>query len=143
MYPNILSGNMPMRCKSAFLLVLFVGWAGYALAAERAPSGKSGSSAVATPACKVAEWRAMGLTLHDPAERRVRARNWLLAQARGCSLEQLNMIRDNNAVWMGTAGTPDLEALVEEFIETRSTDGQAGLKNQQGGSPVPAETQRK
>jgi hypothetical protein len=119
------------------LLILLGLWAGYVLAAERAPGGKPRPSAAIKPACRVADFRALALGLHDPAERVARVRSWLLEQAKGCSLEKLAMIRDNRAVWLGTADTADLAALVDGLIEAQSGDGHEILKNLYGGSEMP------
>jgi hypothetical protein len=67
-------------------------------------------------------------------------RSWLLEQAGGRSLEKLSTIRDNRAVWLGTADTAELAALVDGFIEAQSADGREILKNLYGGSEAPAKT---
>lgn len=132
--------QMHILCPVLLLLVLSGFGAGTAPAAERVRGGKAAAPAAAVPACRVAEFRAIALTLHDPAERRTRVRAWLLEQARGCSLEKLSMIRDNRAVWLGTADTAELAALVDGFIEAQSANGHEILKSLYGGSEVPAKT---
>lgn len=132
--------QMHALCQMLMLLVLSGFGAGPALAAERVRGSKVAAPAAAVPACRVAEFRAIALTLHDPAERRARVRSWLLEQARGCSLEKLSMIRDNRAVWLGTADTAELATLVDGFIEAQSADGHEILKNLYGGSETPAKT---
>jgi hypothetical protein len=117
-------------------IVLFFAMPG--LAAERAPGGKPRSPAVVAPACAVAEFRSLALSVHDPAVRIVRVRAWLLERARGCSLEKLSMIRDNRAVWLGTADTAEMEALVDGFIEAQSPDNHEILKNLYGGTELSA-----
>ena len=129
---------MPTLGKNLLLVALLFFIASPGLAAERATGGKPRSTAVLVPPCRVAEFRALALSSHDPAARIERVRAWLMERARGCSLEKLSMIRDNRAVWLGTADTPELAALVDGFIEAQSADGHEILKNLYGGSDLPA-----
>ena len=135
---NVRCEKMLTWCINFFLLAALGPWAVQAQAAERAPAGKPRSPSAAAPLCRVAEFRALALSEHDPSARSTRVRSWLLEQARGCSLEKLSIIRDNRAVWLGTADTAELAALVDGFIEAQSTDGREILKNLYGGSEAQA-----
>jgi len=71
---------MPTLGKNLLLVALLFFIASPGLAAERATGGKPRSTAVLVPPCRVAEFRALALSSHDPAARIERVRAWLLEQ---------------------------------------------------------------
>lgn len=74
------------------------------------------------PPCVVAEFRSLGLDVHDPAKRRTQAMTWLKKRAKNCSVDQLLMIRNNRSQWMGTADSATLAAEVDALLEVFAAD---------------------
>ncbi len=75
------------------------------------------------PGCAVAEFRAIGIDTSDAPLRREKASAWLKKKARDCTPEQLIVMRNNRAQWLGTADSAQMAAaidgLLESFAETR------------------------
>lgn len=75
------------------------------------------------PGCAVAEFRAIGIDTQDAQVRREKASAWLKKKARDCTPEQLIVMRNNRAQWLGTADSAQMAAaidgLLESFAETR------------------------
>lgn len=75
------------------------------------------------PGCAVAEFRAIGIDTQDSQARREKATAWLKKKARDCTPEQLIVMRNNRAQWLGTADSAQMAAaidgLLESFAETR------------------------
>ena len=108
-------------------LVLTVALAGSGLAAD-APSRKKVQAPAAAapvapppPSCQTAEFREICLTAHDPLERKRRAKDWLVGHGAGCSIEKLLMLKANRQIWLGTADTPDLAAIIDALINARES----------------------
>ena len=110
-------------------LVLTVALAGSGLAAD-APSRKKVPAPAAAapvapppppPSCQPAEFREICLTAHDPLERRRRAKDWLVGHGAGCSIEKLLTLKANRQIWLGTADTPDLAAIIDVLINARES----------------------
>lgn len=74
------------------------------------------------PPCVVAEFRSLGLDVHDPVKRRTQAITWLKKRAKNCSVDQLLMIRNNRSQWMGTADSATLAAEVDALLEVFAAD---------------------
>lgn len=74
------------------------------------------------PPCVVAEFRALGIDVHDPAKRRTQAITWLKKRAKNCSVDQLLMIRNNRSQWMGTADSAALAGEVDALLEVFAAD---------------------
>ncbi|MEI7515096.1 MAG: hypothetical protein WCK81_06875 [Betaproteobacteria bacterium] len=106
---------MKMRAISAVLLC--AGTMTTGIYAQSAPDGidvvatassKKGSAAakaVRSPpvACVVGEFRAIGLTVHNPSERHQAALAWLKTYGNACSAADLAFLDSNKAQWMGSA----------------------------------------
>ena len=108
-------------------LVLTFALAGSGLAAD-APSRKKVQAPAAAapvapppPSCQTAEFREICLTAHDPLERKRRAKDWLVGHGAGCSIEKLLMLKANRQIWLGTADTPDLAAIIDALINARES----------------------
>lgn len=69
------------------------------------------------PACAVADFRAIGIDITDERTRRTRATLWLQNKAKDCSPQQLIVIRNNRAQWLGTADSAELAAAVDGLLE--------------------------
>ena len=108
-------------------LVLTVALAGSGLAADAPSRKKVQASAAAAPvappppSCQTTEFREICLTVHDPLERKRRAKDWLVGHGAGCSIEKLLMLKANRQIWLGTADTPDLAAIIDVLINARES----------------------
>lgn len=75
------------------------------------------------PGCAVAEFRAICIDTQDTQARREKASTWLKKKARDCTPEQLIVMRNNRAQWLGAADSAQMAAaidgLLESFAETR------------------------
>ena len=122
-------------------------------ASTKAGDGKSDSSATPPPndkegrktakadgpACVVAEFRALGIDVHDPVKRRTQAMGWLKKRAKNCSVDQLLMIRNNRSQWMGTADSASMAAEVDALLEVFAADNPQVAALLYGTVPPPAE----
>ena len=108
-------------------LVLTFALAGSGLAADAPSRKKAQAPAAAAPAappppsCQTAEFREICLTAHDPLERKRRAKDWLVGHGAGCSIEKLLTLKANRQIWLGTADTPDLAAIIDALINARES----------------------
>lgn len=70
------------------------------------------------------------------------AYEWLKKSASECSVDKLTTIRNNSPSWLGTAHTPEIEALLESVIEAKSGDNPEVLKKLfESPTPIQAQTQ--
>lgn len=91
------------------------------------------------PPCVVAEFRALGIEVHDPAKRRTQAMSWLKKRAKQCSVDQLLMIRNNRSQWMGSADSAAMAAEVDALLEVFAADNPQVAALLYGTVPPPAE----
>lgn len=70
------------------------------------------------PACALAEFRAIGIDTNDEQTRRTKAAAWLKRKAKDCTAEQLIVLRNNRAQWLGTADSAELAAAVDGLLES-------------------------
>ncbi len=69
--------------------------------------------------CLVADFKAIGLNIHDPVERSVKAAEWIQRNSSACTLTQAINIASNRAAWLGTTDTAMLTAAIDGLIESR------------------------
>ena len=69
--------------------------------------------------CLVADFKAIGLNIHDPVERSVKATEWIQRNSSACTLTQAINIASNRAAWLGTSETAMLTAAIDGLIESR------------------------
>jgi len=91
------------------------------------------------PPCVVAEFRSLGIDVHDPVKRRTQAMSWLKKRAKNCSVDQLLMIRNNRSQWMGTADSATMAAEVDALLEVFAADNPQVAALLYGTVPPPAE----
>lgn len=94
------------------------------VAAANAQSTKStktngSKNAEKAPACQVAEFRGLALATNDIQIRGEMAGNWLKTNGSSCSLEKLMVIKNNRALWLGTADSIQLMSLVDGALEVK------------------------
>ena len=107
---------IPARFALACLLTAALGTAA-AQTAKRVskPAGPAEPRAV----CLVADFKAIGLNIHDPMERSVKAAEWIQRNSSACTLTQAINIASNRAAWLGTSETAMLTAAIDGLIESR------------------------
>ena len=91
------------------------------------------------PPCVVAEFRSLGIDVHDPVKRSTQAMSWLKKRAKNCSVDQLLMIRNNRSQWMGTADSATMAAEVDSLLEVFAADNPQVAALLYGTVPPPAE----
>ncbi len=75
--------------------------------------------AVPRAVCLVADFKAIGLNIHDPVERSVKAAEWIQRNSSACTLAQAINIASNRAAWLGTSETAMMTAAIDGLIESR------------------------
>jgi hypothetical protein len=112
MIQNIVSARIALAC----LLTAALGTVA-AQTAKRVskPAGPAEPRAV----CLVADFKAIGLNIHDPMERSVKAAEWIQRNSSACTLTQAINIASNRAAWLGTTDTAMLTAAIDGLIESR------------------------
>lgn len=75
--------------------------------------------AVPRAICLVADFKGIGLNIHDPVERSVKAAEWIQRNSSACTLTQAINIASNRAAWLGTSETAMLTAAIDGLIESR------------------------
>ncbi len=69
--------------------------------------------------CSVAQFKAVALRIHQPDNRSAAIEKWLISHAGACTDAQLNTLNANSPLWLGTALTPTIAALIEAAIEAK------------------------
>jgi len=68
------------------------------------------------PSCGVGGFQYTVLSEGDATKRKVKAMEWLAANLEGCSLEELVVIQNNRASWLGTADSLRAQHLIQKAI---------------------------
>ena len=68
-----------------------------------------------SPLCKAEDFRAMAYSINDVQAREKRALEWLGRYGKDCSYNEIEAIRSNVAVWLGTADTDKVHQTVKEL----------------------------
>ena len=66
-------------------------------------------------ACSAADFKAMAYSINEVLVREKRALEWLSRYGGDCSFAEIDTIRNNVAVWLGTANTPKVSQTVKEL----------------------------
>lgn len=90
---------------------------------EAAPAESPAKKATAEPPpCIVADFRAIGIDTQDAEKRRAKALAWINRRGKQCTPQQLLVMRNNRAQWLGTgdsaAAAAAIDALLEVFAAT-------------------------
>jgi hypothetical protein len=67
--------------------------------------------------CFIAEFRHIGLSIHEPIERSNQAKRWLTQNLTACSVEKLVVINANRASWLGTSDSSYFMNALDSMIE--------------------------
>ena len=68
-----------------------------------------------SPVCKAEDFRSMAYSINDVQAREKRALEWLSRYGKDCSYNEIEAIRSNVAVWLGTADTDKVHQTVKEL----------------------------
>ena len=99
---------------SAFFLVLAIS-ANFAFAQSKKETPKE-----PVPNCFIAEFRHIGLSVHDPIERTKQAQLWLVQNVSACTVEKLSFINANRPGWLGSSDSSQLMTTLETMIEYKA-----------------------
>ena len=66
-------------------------------------------------ACKAADFRNLSYAINDVQLREKKALEWLLNHGKDCPYAEIEAIRSNAAVWLGTADTEKLHQMIKEL----------------------------
>lgn len=86
--------------------------------AAEAPPAPPKPGPLKPPSCAVAEFRAIGIDTTDEQTRRTKAAAWLKRKAKDCTAEQLIVMRNNRAQWLGSADSAELAAAIDGLLES-------------------------
>jgi len=79
-------------------------------------------AAAEPPPCIVADFRAIGIDTQDAEKRRAKALAWINRRGKQCTPQQLLVIRNNRAQWLGAgdsaAAAASIDSLLEVFAAT-------------------------
>lgn len=113
-------------------LIVFIG-SSLLISAQAQPGGAPGAAShtrTASPpgVCLLADFRALALTTHEPAQRLELALEWMHQHARHCSVDQLKVLNNYRPSWMGAADHPKLQGMIDSLIEARTANDPEKLK---------------
>ena len=72
-----------------------------------------------TSTCFVAQFKSLALRTHDPESRANQVRAWLERNVASCTDAQLATLLSNSPIWLGTALTLEISAILEGAIESK------------------------
>jgi len=78
------------------------------------PKKKSGAE---PPPCIVADFRAIGIDTQDAEKRRTQALAWISRRGKQCTPQQLLVMRNNRAQWLGTGDSAAAAAAIDSLLE--------------------------
>ncbi len=103
-------------------------WAGWMTSVAWAQAPSPAGVPKPLQACLLADFRALALTTHDPQVRLESAIAWLQSQSSFCSLDQLKILNNYRASWMGSADHPKVQGLIDSLIEAKAANNPQLLK---------------
>ena len=74
----------------------------------------------ATSVCKANDFRAMAYSINDEQVRERRALEWLSRYGKDCPFNEIEQIRSNVSVWLGTSNTPKVHQTVKELYLSKN-----------------------
>lgn len=72
-----------------------------------------------SPLCKAEDFRSMAYAINDVQTREKRALEWLARYGNDCAFKEIEAIRANVAVWLGTADTDKVHQTVKEMYAAK------------------------
>ncbi|MFM7697440.1 MAG: hypothetical protein ACKO5X_02255, partial [Limnohabitans sp.] len=73
--------------------------------------------------CKATDFRAIAYSINDTQAREKRALEWLSRYGKDCPFPEIESIRNNVAVWLGTANTEKVHQTVKELYLAKKPVG--------------------
>ncbi len=81
------------------------------------PESPKKKAAAEPPPCIVADFRAIGIDTQDAEKRRAKALVWINRRGKQCTPQQLLVMRNNRAQWLGTADSAAAAASIDSLLE--------------------------
>lgn len=69
--------------------------------------------------CSSTDFKVLAYTINEVSLREERAKEWLRKFGPTCPLDQIEIIMQNQAVWLGTAQTPPIMASIESIYKQK------------------------
>ena len=87
--------------------------------------------------CKAFDFRAMAYSINDAQAREKRALEWLARYGKDCPFPEIEAIRSNVAVWLGTANTEKVHQTVKAlYLSKKPSDSQLQVSKNTSTAPV-------
>ena len=87
--------------------------------------------------CKAFDFRAMAYSINDAQTREKRALEWLSRYGKDCPFPEIEAIRSNVAVWLGTANTEKVHQTVKAlYLSKKPSDSQLQVSKNTSTAPV-------
>jgi hypothetical protein len=87
--------------------------------------------------CKAFDFRAMAYSINDAQTREKRALEWLARYGKDCPFPEIEAIRSNVAVWLGTANTEKVHQTVKAlYLSKKPSDSQLQVSKNTSTAPV-------
>lgn len=86
---------------------------------KKNPAPAQSAAALPEMACSATEFKALAYTINEVKLREERAKDWLAKFGKTCPLDQIELIMQNQAVWLGTAQTPLIMASIESIYKEK------------------------
>ena len=110
-------GDAWRRCMTVSALIWSVVSVNPALAQNKdLPPVKDSTPA---PVCRALDFRSLAYSINDEQAREKRAVEWLSRYGKDCPFAEIEAIRNNMAVWLGTASTEKVSQIVRDLYFTK------------------------
>jgi hypothetical protein len=86
---------------------------------KKAPTPAQASPAAQEMVCSATEFKVLAYTINEVKLREERVKEWLGKYGKTCPLDQIELIMQNQAVWLGTAQTPPIMASIESIYKQK------------------------
>ena len=87
--------------------------------------------------CIIGEFRTIALTQNDPQQRYLAAMDWLEHKGPACPEDKLLVLRENRAMWLGTADRPQVRDRIDFLLESTADGSGAGAASLYAAKPPP------
>ncbi len=81
------------------------------------PESPAKKATAEPPPCIVADFRAIGIDTQDAEKRRAKALAWINRRGKQCTPQQLLVMRNNRAQWLGTGDSAAAAAAIDSLLE--------------------------
>jgi len=120
MYKHLMPHNLFHASKKQLGILLFIVCALSAQAQNKKnPASVQTAATFPEMACSATEFKALAYTINEVKLREERAKDWLVKFGKTCPLDQIELIMQNQAVWLGTAQTPLIMASIESIYREK------------------------